>query len=620
MRDIVVRIILLTLVLTSTAAAGRSRPGLGFSQATASRVFILSVGVDKYHSSSLQPQKYAVADAVSLSGQLEARNSASGYRIAQNGPSAYIEQKTSQVTRILLKDDQVTREQLAQAFNEIARDITADDIFFFSYAGIGAAVNGEFQLLTPAADYKTEGTKVTEITNAISTSELQALFRKIRARNKLIVLDSCDSAAGYDALSSAFIESDEKLRSAVAANVLFIGTDGLTTESPKLGHGVLTQVVLDGLSGQADFDENGVVSAAELEAYTYCGAMKYKGGDSSLTLSPRTVRSGQDFNVAFTDKKQKELAKKKPIDSEPSRAERFGSSNNATPVSQRNGDDYALLFANSYVDDTNWNELKNPVNDVTDIARELRERYGFREVVVKENLSTREIRETLTAYQSKEFPKPDDQLFIFFAGHGVTNRVSDIASNSYYVGSGAPRFSIEDSGHFMPLDSILQMIAGFKINHVMTVFDACFAGQIWKPAVATYSRRASIDLSDDRPMFASLDRPSRGVGKRFESIFETERILDERLVFAKRTMATQSRIVLTSGNRPVLDAFRRADGSLSRNSPFADKLLEVLREGGRNFNVLTANEIYTAVLGLPVQPMVGQMGGTDGDFVFVGVK
>jgi hypothetical protein len=34
------------------------------------------------------------------------------------------------------------------------------------------------------------------------------------------VLDSCDSAAGYDVLSQPFIESDDNLRSTVGNNVL----------------------------------------------------------------------------------------------------------------------------------------------------------------------------------------------------------------------------------------------------------------------------------------------------------------------------------------------------------------------------------------------------------------
>ena len=61
----------------------------------------------------------------------------------------------------------------------------------------------------------------------------------------------------------------------------------------------------------------------------------------------------------------------------------------------RNGEDYALLFANDKYDNREWSTLKNPKNDVRDIAKELKEKYGFKGVDIRENLTTQEIYDTI---------------------------------------------------------------------------------------------------------------------------------------------------------------------------------------------------------------------------------
>ena len=76
--------------------------------------------------------------------------------------------------------------------------------------------------------------------------------------------------------------------------------------------------------------------------------------------------------------------------------------------------DYALLFATDKYD--NWSDLVNPVNDATTISQELKDRYGF-EVELVENPTQDEMLVKIREYSQKKY-KPQDQLFIFFAGHG----------------------------------------------------------------------------------------------------------------------------------------------------------------------------------------------------------
>ena len=76
--------------------------------------------------------------------------------------------------------------------------------------------------------------------------------------------------------------------------------------------------------------------------------------------------------------------------------------------------DYALLFATDVYDE--WGHLVNPINDAKTIAKELTDYYGY-EVELVTNNTIDDILIKLREYATKSY-MDDDQLFIFFAGHG----------------------------------------------------------------------------------------------------------------------------------------------------------------------------------------------------------
>ncbi|HNT51705.1 MAG TPA: caspase family protein, partial [Cyclobacteriaceae bacterium] len=77
--------------------------------------------------------------------------------------------------------------------------------------------------------------------------------------------------------------------------------------------------------------------------------------------------------------------------------------------------DIALIFATDNYD--HWDDLVNPINDGQTIARELQDKYGFETEIIT-NATTEEVFEKIREYNLKRF-KPQDQLLIFFAGHGL---------------------------------------------------------------------------------------------------------------------------------------------------------------------------------------------------------
>ena len=76
--------------------------------------------------------------------------------------------------------------------------------------------------------------------------------------------------------------------------------------------------------------------------------------------------------------------------------------------------DYALLFAVDTYD--HWPELRYPRVDAINIKQDLEQIYGFQVELVENPMET-EVLEVLDKYAQKKYAL-EDQLLIFFAGHG----------------------------------------------------------------------------------------------------------------------------------------------------------------------------------------------------------
>jgi uncharacterized caspase-like protein len=80
---------------------------------------------------------------------------------------------------------------------------------------------------------------------------------------------------------------------------------------------------------------------------------------------------------------------------------------------------YALVIGNAnYVGDPNIKELRNPINDASDMAKTLKEVAGFNDVMLKINLPNREAMENAVHQFSLKLEKGGVGLF-YYAGHGI---------------------------------------------------------------------------------------------------------------------------------------------------------------------------------------------------------
>ena len=209
--------------------------------------------------------------------------------------------------------------------------------------------------------------------------------------------------------------------------------------------------------------------------------------------------------------------------------------------------DYALLFAvDTYA---HWPGLKYPFLDAVKIGRDLEDIYGF-QVELVHNPTKMDIHRVLRRYVQKEYT-PEDQLLIFFAGHGDFDQVTNMG---YLVCQDTKKpdddsFRISYFSHSDFRDIIDRM----SCEHILLVLDTCYSG--------TFDERLAM-RGDEENMFDFLSQ-----------------------VDIERKLTYTTRWYFTSGAKEQVPDY----------SLFVRAFLDALRsEGGRD-NILTIKETLTYI-------------------------
>lgn len=237
--------------------------------------------------------------------------------------------------------------------------------------------------------------------------------------------------------------------------------------------------------------------------------------------------------------------------------------------------DYALLFATDDFD--NWNDLVNPINDATTIAEELQKNYGFKVELIK-NPTTDEVMIKLREYADKSYQK-EDQLFIFFAGHGQF----DETFKEGYVVCKNSILNDRTKLSYLSHSNLRTVINNIPCDHILLAMDVCFGGT-FDPVIASAGYRGQEEVNE---------------------LTHSE--------YISRKLKFKTRKYLTSGGKEYVP-----DGRPGQHSPFARKFLEALRNYGGGDKILTLPELLIYLEKLKPEPRFGEFGSNEpgSDFVF----
>jgi formylglycine-generating enzyme required for sulfatase activity len=145
-----------------------------------------------------------------------------------------------------------------------------------------------------------------------------------------------------------------------------------------------------------------------------------------------------------------------------------------------------------------WSPLSNPVKDAREIRDILREFYFIDEIVelYDAQATAANIRRLFAELGRKT--GPDDSVFVFYAGHGQTDSLTQTGS-WIPVDGGRDQMA---QANWLPNIQIRNMLSALPAKHVFLIADACFSGDILdtnrgaSPEINTeYFRRAYSRVS-----------------------------------------------------------------------------------------------------------------------------
>ncbi len=239
--------------------------------------------------------------------------------------------------------------------------------------------------------------------------------------------------------------------------------------------------------------------------------------------------------------------------------------------SVQNGGYYALVIGIDRY--PHFHPLGTAVSDAKAIARILHNSYGFETKTLLDDEATRtNILNAVSQYRRSL--RSDDNLLIYYAGHGQYDRDADKA---YWLPFDAEP---DSSANWIIADDITTSARVLPARHVLVISDSCFSGGI--------TRDANIRT-----------RP------------------DDRGIYLQKMLASKSRTLISSGGiEPV------ADSGSGGHSVFAGALLASLAHTAED--AFTAEDLFHSIR----QPVVGgsdqipqynvirNSGHVEGDFVF----
>ncbi|MBL4755723.1 MAG: caspase family protein [Flavobacteriales bacterium] len=196
-----------------------------------------------------------------------------------------------------------------------------------------------------------------------------------------------------------------------------------------------------------------------------------------------------------------------------------------------------------------WTQLKNAVNDASEIENTLKSHYKFDEFHTLYNADA-----TRSSIMKKlewlvEHVQENDNVFIYYSGHGEFKKSMN---KGYWVPSDAKTKSISE---YISNSDIQTFLSSIKSKHTLLVSDACFSGDIFRGSTV------SVPFADSE--------------KYYEKVY-----------------GLVSRQAITSGGiEPVMD------GGRDNHSVFAYYFLKVLKNNNKKY--LDGSQLYEG-LKIPV--------------------
>ncbi len=196
-----------------------------------------------------------------------------------------------------LTDKQATRDEILMKLDDIKNNARREDMVLFFFSGHGAPPpsDADSSYLIPY-DHNLRYLDTT----CIDSEELASRIRKMEAEKVVVILDACNAggirqygskagAAGSTGLVKSYSEAFQKAE----GRVLLLSSDESEVSLEDEEGGIFTRFLLEGLSGKADENNDGIITFTEVALYVETEVPLYTRKNFSRTQRP-TRRYGSE--------------------------------------------------------------------------------------------------------------------------------------------------------------------------------------------------------------------------------------------------------------------------------------------------------------------------------------
>jgi len=242
------------------------------------RIHLLTVGINRYQDPRLalyyaRPDAQAIAEFFSASGRAVAP-----------------------VDRIDLRDAQASKPAILDALHRL-RSVPTEDLVVVYLAGHGVSLGDDWYFLSQEIRQPDRLEDLAAV--ALSSADLKAEIEALDADRTLLLLDTCHSGSAVMPLREyRGLKSLRLLARSVGTHVL-AATDRSQSalEIDRLGHGVFTYALLDGLNGKAESSAGGAVTATQLVRYVEDTVPRLTRDLADDIQYPTGYSRGMDFTL-----------------------------------------------------------------------------------------------------------------------------------------------------------------------------------------------------------------------------------------------------------------------------------------------------------------------------------
>lgn len=221
-------------------------------------LYLITIGINKYKNPKYN-LNYAEADA--------------------NGVESSIKKSSSGIFKAIvpynIRNEKANKSNIFAALDDVKKKSLEQDMLVVYYAGHGvmageSAADNEFYVV-PTDVTQLYGREEMLKEKAIAASSLKEYAESINAQKQVFILDACQSAGALETVTVRGAAEEKAIAQLARSTGTFwitsTGSDQFASEFEKLGHGIFTYSLIEGINGKADANGDKKLTVRELSTY-----------------------------------------------------------------------------------------------------------------------------------------------------------------------------------------------------------------------------------------------------------------------------------------------------------------------------------------------------------------